>query len=449
MTPGTRVRMSGQGGVGTVRAIYNEIEPFAADWMRSLVAAGHIAPGVVDGRSITDLSAADVAGPGQRHFFAGIGVWSHALRLAGWPDDRPVWTGSCPCQPFSTAGRGGGFADDRHLWPEWFRLIRECRPPVIFGEQVASPAGLAWFDAVSADLEGAGYAVGAADLCAAGVGAPHRRQRLWFVAYADDGRLDRLGATWLRRRREAEVGAAAAARDPDGAQRDDVDGRGAHGDVADPPVSRRQSRGRARDASDGRGTPRVEPGRLRDAGDVVNAAQERREGAETTDNATRNRRAPDRGVARGMGDAGRDGDRQHAGELRRDEGEHGVGTAHRDHSPVVAGAAYALADTADGQLSISERRPEGRDGHGSTRANHRASEDHVYWRDADWLNCRDGKWRPVESGTFPLAHGAPARVGRLRAYGNAIVPQVAAEFIRAAIDAINTTAPRAAQGGKR
>ena len=53
-----------------------------------------------------------------------------------------------------------------------------------------------------------------------------------------------------------------------------------------------------------------------------------------------------------------------------------------------------------------------------------------FWRDADWLFCRDGKFRPVEPGTFPLAHGASSRVGRLRAYGNAIVPQVAEAFIR-------------------
>ncbi|MHB1372096.1 MAG: DNA cytosine methyltransferase, partial [Pseudomonadaceae bacterium] len=54
-----------------------------------------------------------------------------------------------------------------------------------------------------------------------------------------------------------------------------------------------------------------------------------------------------------------------------------------------------------------------------------------FWANADWLACRDGKWRPVEPGTFPLAHGAPARVGRLRAYGNAIVAQVAQEVIGA------------------
>src|SRR5678815_985324 len=134
-----------------------------------------------------------VAGSGKRHFFAGIAGWSHALRLAGVPDDASVWTGSCPCQPLSSAGRQRGFDDPRHLWPVWFRLIRECHPAVIFGEQVASALGWTWLDLVFADLEGEGYACAAADLPACSVGAPHRRQRLFFVAYAD-GQQRRLRA---------------------------------------------------------------------------------------------------------------------------------------------------------------------------------------------------------------------------------------------------------------
>lgn len=164
---------------------YNEHDPFAANWLRKLIAAGLIPAGDVDERSIEDVTANDVAIYTSCHWFAGIGGWPYALRLAGWPDDRPVWTGSAPCQPFSGAGQGGGFADERHLWPAWFWLIRQCQPATIFGEQVSSAAGLAWFGVVSSDLEAAGYAVGAADLCAASVGAPHIRQRLYFVAHAD------------------------------------------------------------------------------------------------------------------------------------------------------------------------------------------------------------------------------------------------------------------------
>lgn len=125
---------------------YNEFEPFAAEWLARLAVAGHIGPGRVDSRSIKEVKAEDVRDARRAHFFAGIGVWEHALRLAGWPEDQPVWTGSCPCQPFSQAGRGKGIADERHLWPDWFRLIRECRPPIVFGEQVASPDGLAWLE---------------------------------------------------------------------------------------------------------------------------------------------------------------------------------------------------------------------------------------------------------------------------------------------------------------
>lgn len=113
-------------------AYYNEIDPFAAQWLRELIKAGHIAPGEVDTRSIENVAADDLAGFTQCHFFAGIGTWSYALRCAGWPDDRPVWTGSCPCQPFSAAGKRKGTADERHLWPAFFRLISQCRPDVIF-----------------------------------------------------------------------------------------------------------------------------------------------------------------------------------------------------------------------------------------------------------------------------------------------------------------------------
>ena len=166
-------------------AYYNEIEPAAAHVLRALIAANVIAPGEVDERSIIDVRPDDLRGFSQCHFFAGGGLWSVAARLAGWPDDRPLWTGSCPCQPFSVAGKGRGADDPRHLWPDFFRLIRTCRPPVVVGEQVAGAAGYGWFDGVSADLEGEGYASRAVDIPACAVDAPHIRQRLYWVADAN------------------------------------------------------------------------------------------------------------------------------------------------------------------------------------------------------------------------------------------------------------------------
>ena len=292
-------------------AWYNENDSFAADWLENLIAAGLIAPGVVDRRSIVDVQPEDLDGFTQHHAFAGIGGWSYALRLAGWPDDRPVWTGSCPCQPFSVAGKRDGTDDARHLWPEWQRLIKKCSPTVCFGEQVASSDGRAWLATVRAELEAMGYAVGAADLCAASVGAPHIRQRLYFGGLAD-------------------------------------------------------------------------------------------------------------------ADANRVG--QHARELPSDEGQHEERSADGDHQPEHHGADGRVADAWSRQLSQPQRRPEARDG---TRPNGAVNP----WEPADWLPCSDGKLRPVEPGTFPLATGVQKRVGKLRGYGNSIVPQVAAEFIQAFTEA--------------
>jgi DNA (cytosine-5)-methyltransferase 1 len=165
-----------------MKAYYNEYDKKTAAWLRELIRDGLIADGDVDERSICDVRPDDLLGYTQCHFFAGIGGWALALRIAGWPDDEPVWTGSCPCQPWSTAGEGRGFSDDRHLWPAWHRLIREHSPRIIFGEQVASDLALRWIDAVFSDLEAENYACGAADLCAASIDARHIRPRLWWVA---------------------------------------------------------------------------------------------------------------------------------------------------------------------------------------------------------------------------------------------------------------------------
>lgn len=166
-----------------MKVYYNEIDKYCCQWLAHLMRNGLIPRGDIDDRSITDVRPNDVRDYDQCHFFAGIGGWAESIRLAGWAGR--IWTGSCPCQPFSCAGKGEAENDPRHLWPAWFPLIRECNPPVVVGEQVASKAALGWLDGVFADLEGAGYACGAADLCAAGVGAPHIRQRLYWLANAE------------------------------------------------------------------------------------------------------------------------------------------------------------------------------------------------------------------------------------------------------------------------
>jgi len=278
---------------------FNENDPYAAQWLRNLWPRA-----AVDEASIVDLTGEMVAPFAHRaHFFAGIGGWEYALTLAGWPADRQVWTGSCPCQPFSAAGKRLGTADARHLWPNWLTLITECRPATIIGEQVASKAGREWLAGVRTDLEGLGYAVGAADLCAAGVGAPHIRQRLFWVADADSGRCE-----------------------------------------------------------------------------------QRNEGQ---------RAVPESYANGGMGDA--NGRRREEQRLAESQGIEGASRREPDRH----------GD--DGRLD--------------------------YWSNSVWLPCLDGKARRTQPGLHPLAHGVPARVGRLRAYSNAIVPPLAAQFILASLEA--------------
>jgi DNA (cytosine-5)-methyltransferase 1 len=101
----------------------------------------------------------------------------YALRLAGWPDTRPVWTFSCPCQAHSTATHGRRIATD--WWPEQRRLVIASLPNVFFGEQVAAAAD--WFDGLCDDVEAVGYEIGAAILPAVSIGADHLRPRIYFV----------------------------------------------------------------------------------------------------------------------------------------------------------------------------------------------------------------------------------------------------------------------------
>lgn len=330
----------------TVRHYYNEFDPFAAQWLRGLIAAGHLPPGDVDERSIVDVSPSDLDGYTQCHFFAGIGGWPLAIRWAGLEHVAGIWTGSCPCQPLSSAGKRQGHADERHLWPAFHRLIAECAPAICFGEQVASKDGREWFAGVRFDLEDMGYACGAADLCAASVGAPHIRQRLFWVADAASSRRNgALGEPEGEARNEARLlvpGSGSATR-------------------------------RLADAHGGR----------REGQPVHLLSRESRR---------RLPQAAGAGATGGLEHAASDGR-----EPRRAEPIGGSIAARCELNPWLDSFAIICAPEADGRR----------------------------------------RWRriPTEPEIFPLAPRLPGDVGRLRGAGNAIVPQVAVEFIAAWLDA--------------
>lgn len=328
-------------------AYYNEFDPYAAQWLRNLISAGHIALGEVDERSIVDVRADELRGFVQCHFFAGIGGWSLAARMAGWPDTRPLWTGSCPCQPFSVAGKQEGQADERHLWPVFFELIGANRPDVVMGEQVAAAIGKDWLDGVHFDLESIGYACGATVVPACAVDAPHRRDRLWFVADRDLCEPGQIGRDVAEMR-----GLSEAERWPE------------HGSSV--PLRGGEAWG----------------------GNVADASHQR----------------IDRGGS--------------------------TGPSRRDEYPNGSSVCYvADADSQRLQGLGSDSDPGRREGQdmGPYGLRDRTGA----WSDHGWAIGSDGKARRVKSGLRLLAHGVPARVGKLRAYGNAIVPALAAEIIAA------------------
>ncbi|WP_276153179.1 MULTISPECIES: DNA cytosine methyltransferase [unclassified Sulfitobacter] len=321
---------------------YNEVEPYAAQTLRNLIAAGEIPAGDVDERDIRDVKPSNLDGYTQCHFFAGVGIWAMALRAAGWRDDQPIWTGSCPCQPLSAAGKGLGFDDERHLWPDWYWLIEQCRPQAILGEQVASNDGLKWADLVQADLEAADYAFGPVDTCAAGFGGYHIRQRLYFAS------IDNL--------------------------------------LAD-------TSGQHRRLAEGREWQQV----LED-------------------------------IWRGADD--RLGDHKCAGLERYSRNGHQRAKPRRQHTNTdrsIAPTSHSdgMADASGSGRPSGARLPDqdarcGRHEPADDCSDHRSSAIEMHGAAADWLHGRDGKWRPVRPGSFPLADASPGRAGQLHAIGNGL-----------------------------
>ena len=358
-----------------------------------LIPFGHISRA-----SIRDLRSSDIPpSTRQAHFFAGIGGWPLALQLANWPSSIPVWTGSCPCQPYSVAGKRKGDADDRNLWPQFLRLIRHHRPPVCFGEQVAGKDGKVWLDGVRSDLEKLGYEVGAADLCAAGVGAPHIRQRLYWVAFA-------TGQGWERRIAEA------IREEQRTVERGGVIGGVAHSqstlrgpsplhwpdhinEIQKGPQSPSSSGERGQSCSGGV----VHPQRNRPKiGEDFNPIQYKR----------------CNGKGRASIESGRPGD---------------IGT-------IADGGLDNPTDPRRTRHGLLLPSSPARDKTWLQESPGRGAFDQ--WSNFQLIPCLDGYYRRIEPGTHPLSHGVPSRLVKLRGYGNAIVPPLAAEFIRSFLECL-------------
>lgn len=480
---------------------YNEFDPHAAAWLQGLIDENLIPPGHVDTRSITEISPSDLHGYTQCHFFAGIGGWPLALQLAGVPATRPLWSGSCPCQPFSVAGEGKGIEDERHLWPVFFELIRACNPPLVFGEQVAGAAVLGssakpsqrsagkavqpvWLDGVFADLESAGYACGSAVMAACSVSAPHIRQRCWWGAVrladtedpngwreleserARSGRNGLAGSRELERmadsfqsRLEGHPGNVHDGNEPGRIGADEAGSVAQGGESCGVGDSNSQSTRRhtggthAAEAEHGAG--KGDDHGFVDAGDGLSGGHAH--GSGECGGVALSNIVDGHGAGFNPGDDGGQlgGSEQLQGESDFRRLAHTNGrdaSAEREQCSgeqrffPEGGSGCGMGDTSeqrlDGERLLLRTEEAGRDEAGILEAS-RGSEV-GFWDASHWHPCRDGKYRrvPVESGLFPLVDGLSYRVARrrtvrpalLRGAGNAIVPEVAAEFVKAFLE---------------
>jgi len=396
----------------TTRVYYNENHRFAAAWLRDLMKRKLIPEGDVDERSIEDVKPSDLRRYTQLHFFAGIAGWVEALRLAGMPD-LDCWTGSCPCGPYSSAGKKLGTLDERHLWPEWFRLIRQCRPRIIFGEQVEAAIKYGWLDLVSSNLETEGYAVGAVVLGAHSAGAPHTRQRIYWVADSDIGQRQSYGPGVGGKRTHAQ--------DRTGGHAEFVLGRGSASGLA---VGNLADSGRERKRHESRGMGAVER-------QTEGSEPEARDKAEDAEH---------HGATHVLGTADIGGQ---IGPLRREPNGAG-GMGHGDdvgqfqsegrHEPQPSTGALASWEPSEAGR-VGDPAGVGREGGSENKGRQQAEVPWTglesFWTRCEWLPCADGKARPVEPGTLPVADGISTRMELIRGYGNAIVPQVAQAFIEA------------------
>jgi len=570
--------------------LYHDFDEFKCEVVRQAIKAKAITDGEVICGDIKELQPSDVMGFRRFHAFCGGGFWDLALNRAGW-GDAEVWTGSCPCPSFSAAGKGRGFADARHLWPHWMRLIKECKPPVIFGEQVSAAIGHGWLDLVQDDMEAEDYAVGKAVLGACCVGAPHIRQRLWFVAHAGSGASQRVTGSVLaeetgrgepgfadgdcavrhsdggtdgelahaeRGRREqcnegfrpvSVVDGANGARIVGNAKSDDERrlsvsglhgarfaaggpggtmwlewpiGAGLEGHVGDGRDGNQPGRDGAQQTR-----PVAEAGESGGVADVRGIGRGRRQGCaegHEPNGADAGWVEGDSGIEHGGEDAGRVADTPESrrerftdagcsdvfretaceAEQRKQSGVDSTGSGRVADSEHFGHGGQGRTEAVSGGNQPGERVPDGDcavewlgdterggfsggdfRGLGASRAEMGQSQDGAspanqsgyrredagrprplngFWRDADWIGCRDGKWRPVpgtaqpgaigvadecaaDLGYFllpgergyafsPLVQKGKERVGRLRLYGDGIVVEVATAFIASVMDIV-------------
>ena len=353
-----------------------------------------------------------------------------------YPD---IITGGFPCQPFSVAGKQKGTGDDRHLWPEMFRIIKAFRPRIVIGENVKGiiniQDGLV-FETVCTDLENEGYEVQAFNIPAAGVQAPHRRERIWIIAtnvanpISDDERREITRSYEEARRIQEEhrendsssgfFSGTSAIRNSDNG----------HEVMANPESKGTRSNNegiwqRVSGTSGGKGTVGTKEV-------MANTNTGLRDGTEE-EIQSRGKTLNPSSAGRGVEDVAnpesvrfRGGNSEECGtEKRKFQQSEQEGGSIR--SETEGRSSQNRTNVANTESSVgNELQVDTRDGKLETQE---------IPRDGSSLR-REGSWWDVEPDVGRVAHGIPGRVHRLKGLGNSIVPQIAEEIGKAIIKSL-------------
>jgi DNA (cytosine-5)-methyltransferase 1 len=320
------------------------------------------------------------------------------------PDLSPdVIVGGFPCQPFSHAGKQRAQDDPRHLWPEMFRLIRECRPTWVIGENVAGIIKLG-LDEVLSDLESEGYATRTFNIPACAVGAPHIRQRLWIIAHSDshgepDGAFD--GDT-----RQGQLGFGRSETSSHGSDADESGSHRAAEHEHDPKHGQTQLRDK-------------QVGELGQMGKVVADADsdDRRrerctksqEGTTRVEHGGSGSRQLERGIDADVADAS-------SGRQRRS----GKGQMEQSRRAETKRTSETLANTDETGCEQQRR--------SKSAQEEQPSIEHGGSLSDAASGGRPEVWWKVEPPVGRVVDGLPNRVPQLRALGNSIIPQIAQEI---------------------
>ena len=309
-----------------------------------------------------------------------------------------ILTGGFPCQPFSIAGKQKGTNDDRYLWPEMFRIIKELKPRWVIGENVRGITNIQdgmVFETVCTDLEGEGYEVRAFNIPAAGVGAPHRRERIWIVAHSNDTR---------NRTPEYET-------NKDGQKTDE----------------RRQEQSQLKSSRHGENVENSR--RTLRQGSSIREKNEDETRKEDADQHQRSSSSPEPNVANAESIKSREQTQRQGWENSTRRSIDSRGDSKKRSEDNVANANINGTERNQSEDRERSRTQQSSQDVANASAGRRASQKTEVSTRGNGIEHQS--WWQSEPDVGRVAHGIPGRVHRLKALGNSIVPQIAEEIGKA------------------